>query len=397
MRYVKQERRLTDLLLKRFVKDHENTADPKVRAAYGRLGGTVGIVTNILLAVIKYIAGVISGSAAIISDSVNNFSDSINSIVTLAGMSAAAKPADREHPYGHGRTEYLTALCIGIAIVYVGISLLVSSVKKVIHPEPVTPSAAVLIVLGISILMKLWLSLFNKKLGKMADSSVLMANSQDSRNDIFATGAAFAGTASAYFTTLPVDAVMGAVVSLYVTYSGFGILRDTIGDLLGRSASDETIGRLKEIVSKDDRILGVHDIMIHDYGPGHSLASCHVEADSRESLVEIHDIIDDAENEVYEQLGILLTIHIDPVDTEDDELVRCRDMIAGFVRTLCENADIHDVRIVHKHTEPLLEFDVIFPYGKEKCSSGYREKIESFLDCNFPDLRYRFEIEYDNR
>ena len=386
---------MTELLLKKFVKNYENTIDPAVRADYGRLGGMVGIVCNIILTVAKYIIGSISGSAAIISDAVNNLSDSVNSIATMAGMSAAAKPADREHPYGHGRTEYLTALCIGTAIVYVGLSLFSSSVKKIIEPKPITPSAAVIVVLVLSILLKVWLTVFNKRLGERAHSTVLLANSQDARNDIFATSAALVGTVCAYFSDLPADAAMGAVVSLYITVSGVNILKETIGDILGRAGDEDTVAEIKGIIDRTERIWGVHDIMVHDYGPGRAFASCHVEADSRETLMDIHDIVDDVEREIKDKLGMVMTVHVDPVDMQDEELVRCRALCEGHAQELCGKAFIHDLRIVHKDTEPLLEFDMIFPYGSESMGEERKKSMEAFLEKEFPDYRHRFNIEYE--
>ncbi|MBQ8978636.1 MAG: cation transporter [Oscillospiraceae bacterium] len=384
---------MIDFLVRRFVPDHERINDPAVRRSYGLLSGTVGIICNVLLSVVKLIVGIISGSIAVISDAFNNISDVVSSLVTIFGYRAASKPADKEHPFGHGRTEYLASLMIGVVIMYLGVSLFVTSVRKIISPVPIKPDAAALAILFAAILMKVWLTVFNKKLGERINSPVMLATSQDARNDVITTSAAFVGMAAAYFTDLPLDGVMGAVVSIYVTISGVNVLRETADDIIGRPGSSDMIGRINEIVSHHSRILGIHDVLIHDYGPGRVLASCHAEVDAEERLMEIHEIIDDAEREIERELGIHITMHIDPVDMSDPRLKEYRDILQGEADRVCPGADVHDLHIAHEDTAPTITFDLLLPYGYKDPKQAERD-ILSFAQERFESYRIILTVEH---
>ncbi len=369
---------MTELLVKRFVRDSEDINSPAVRQRYGMLSGVVGIVCNVLLSCAKLVIGLVSGSISVLSDALNNVSDVVSSLVTIFGYRAASKPADEDHPYGHGRTEYLASLTIGVLIVYLGISLLTESVKKVISPEELRPDVISLAVLFMSAALKVWLSAFNKKLGKKINSPVMMATSQDARNDVMTTSAAFIGVAAAFFTDLPVDGVMGAVVSVYVILSGVNVLRETADDIIGRPGDAEMVERINEIAAGYPRILGIHDVLIHDYGPGRVLASCHAEVSADEKLMEIHDVVDDAEREIERQLGVHITMHIDPVDFADPRLKEIRDTIQAYADKVLPGGNVHDLHIIHADT---ITFDLLLPYGK-----GHKEAEDDIL--RFAEERY---------
>ncbi|MBQ5310992.1 MAG: cation transporter [Oscillospiraceae bacterium] len=384
---------MTELLIKLFVKDSENFNSPPVRRRYGLLTGIVGIICNVVLSAAKLVIGSVSGSIAVVSDAFNNISDCVSSLVTILGYKVSTKPADKKHPYGHGRTEYLASMFIGVLIVYLGVSLFVSSARKIISPEPVIPDKVSLIVLILSVLMKVWLTVFNKKVGTKINSPVMLATSQDARNDVFATSAAVIGVAAAYFTDMPVDGVMGALVSMYVCRSGLGVLKDTADDLIGRPLDDTVVDRITEIASKSGRIIGVHDILIHDYGPGRILASCNAEVDADEKLTEIHEVIDDAEREIERSLGIHITMHIDPVDTKDERIRRYRQDLSECAHKYCADADVHDFRILHQDTEPTIAFDILFPFGYTGCEAA-EKALREYAAEHYPDYKLEIYVEH---
>lgn len=384
---------MTGLLIKLFVKDSENVNSQTVRRSYGMLSGIVGIICNVMLSAAKLVIGSVSGSIAVVSDAFNNISDCISGAATIVGYKASTKPADKEHPYGHGRTEYLVSLFIGVIIVYLGISLFVSSAGKVIAPEPVMPDKVSLAVLFLSVLMKVWLTVFNKKIGLKIDSPVMLATSQDARNDVFATSAALIGVAAAYFTDLPVDGVMGALVSVYVTKSGLGVLKETADDLIGRPGDEKTVAQISEIATSNGRILGVHDVLIHDYGPGRVLASANAEVRADEKLIEIHEVVDDTEREIERQLGVHITIHIDPVDPDDKRIADLKKRFSERAHVICEGADIHDFRILHEETDPTIAFDMLLPFG---CADGdmIEEDLRGFAKSEYPAYRLEIYVEH---
>lgn len=370
---------MTSFLVHKFVKNCDDINNPDVRRSYGTLSSLVGIFCNITLFVLKYVMGTLSGSISIISDAFNNLSDSAGCIVTLLGYKMAAKPADKDHPFGHGRMEYLTALFIAVLIIIVAFELLKNSVEKIIHPEKLAFSAVVLGSLAVSILVKLWMSFFNGKLGRKINSSVMLATSKDSRTDVIATSATCISILSALFTDLPVDGIMGIVVSAFIFKSGIDIVKDTVDNLLGGPADPEIVASIKEMVAEYDKIIGIHDLVIHNYGPGIMIGSCHAEVKSTEDFVEVHDMIDTIEREIHEKLNIMMTIHMDPIETNNEYVNSLREMVRTIVKGIDQSLHIHDFRVVSGDTHTNLIFDLVVPYDCEYTESDIRSIIDEKL------------------
>lgn len=308
---------LTDRLVDRFIKDADNTGDMRIREKYGRLSSICGMICNTLLFVIKLTAGLITASIAVISDAFNNLADCASCFITLLGCRIAAKPADKEHPFGHGRMEYLTALGIAAVIVAMGLQLLRQSLVKVIHPESVRLSLLPFVILLVSIAVKLWMYCFNDRLSRRINSVVLKAVAKDSVGDVAATTATALSLLLTKLTPLPFDGIAGGIVSLLIILSGIEMIRDTVDELLGKSADPETLVKLRELICRSSRVIGVHDIMLHSYGPANTIGSCHVEMSADENFKDAHELVDEIEREIYAQLGISMTIHMDPAGTEE--------------------------------------------------------------------------------
>ncbi len=353
---------MTALLLRLFVRDYQNTDAPKVRAAYGRLAGLVGIVCNLLLFAGKLLAGTLSGSVSITADAVNNLSDASGSIVTLLGFKLAAKPADDKHPYGHSRYEYFSGLVVAALILIIGAELALSSFRKILHPEPVEFSILIVIVLAVSVGVKLWMALFNAKLGKRIHSAALAATAADSRNDAISTAAVLLGCLIGHFTGLRVDGYMGFGVALLILWSGIGIARDTIDPLLGEAPDEALVHQLAKEITRHENILGIHDLIVHDYGPGRRFASAHAEMDYRLDPLTAHECIDDIEREVKRDMKIDLVIHYDPIVTDDPELDAVRHRITGVLAELDPRLSLHDFRMVRGRNHSNVIFDLVMPH-----------------------------------
>ena len=371
---------MTDILLKIFVKDPDDTADPGTRAAIGSLSGTVGIVCNLLLFLGKLLVGMLAASVSITADALNNLSDATSSIVTLMGFKLAEKPADAHHPYGHARYEYLSGLAVAVMIMVIGFELAKSSVEKIIAPSPVEFSAATVLVLAGSIGIKLWLAVFNSRLGKMIRSSALEATAQDSRNDCVATGAVLLAGLVERFSGLKIDGYMGLGVAVFILLSGWRMARETISPLLGEAADPQLRSLIADHISANPKVLGIHDLMVHDYGPGQRFASLHVEMDRDEDPLLCHEIIDDMERECYERHGIHLVIHYDPVVTDDPALDRMRTLVSAILKVKDERLSIHDFRMVPGAGHTNLIFDVALPYELAGQEKAIREALEAALN-----------------
>lgn len=367
---------MTRLLLRLFVKDAEHTEDPAVRGAYGRLAGLVGIVCNVLLFLGKLTVGTLSGSVAITADAVNNLSDASSSLVTLVGFKLAEKPADKEHPYGHARIEYLAGLMVAAMILFIGFELAKTSVEKILHPAPVEFSLAVAAVLVMSILVKLWMALFNRTLGQKIDSKALEATAADSRNDVISTGAVLLAAVFAAVTHVTIDGYVGLLVALFILWSGIGIAKDTVNPLLGEGAAPELRQLISQEVRKYDKVLGFHDLMAHDYGPGRRFASMHVEMDQKENVLECHDIIDDIERELLEKFNIHLVIHYDPIVTDDAELNHMKALVQNTIHRIDERLSIHDFRMVRGPGHTNLIFDMNVPFEMLEREGELKKKID---------------------
>ena len=351
------------------------------RAKIGRLSGFVGLFCNILLFIGKLAIGILSGSVSITADAMNNLSDASSSIVTLIGFKLAEKPADSDHPYGHARYEYLSGLAVAALIIVIGFELAKSSIDKIINPSPVTLSAPLVLVLVASIVVKLWLSLFNKKLGNLIHSSALQAASADSRNDVIATTAVLLAAILESITQWQLDGFFGLGVAGFILYSGCMLAKETINPLLGEAASPELRSLIVETISAHPKILGYHDLMVHDYGPGQRFASLHVEMDHKEDPVACHEIIDDLERECLNQHNVHLVIHYDPIVTDDENLTGIRNQVLALLTTFDSRLNLHDFRMVQGNEHTNLIFDVSLPDDLK----GQKSAIITYLETQLKE------------
>lgn len=355
---------MTELLLKLFIKDYKDVSNQKVRMKYGILSGCVGIVLNVVLCLMKFFVGSVTGSIAITADAVNNLSDAGSSAVTVFGFKMAGKPADRDHPFGHGRIEYITAMIVSFIILFMGAELAIQSVKKIRTPEDVRFSAVGAIIIAVSILGKLWLAFFNKKLGKRIDSPAMTAVVADSLSDIAATSVTLiALTLSKFFPSLHIDGWLGILVACFVLKAGLDIFRDTLSSLIGTPPSKELVDEIKNKILAYDHVSGIHDLIVHNYGPEHYFATVHVEIPADIDVMVGHDIIDNIENDIKKEIGIDLTIHYDPIVVNDERVNELKEMTDNIVKNINPELSIHDFRVVDGPMHTNLIFDVVIPYG----------------------------------
>ncbi len=353
---------MTQLLVRLFVRGHDRPEDPAVRTAYGRMAGLVGICCNLLLFAGKLTAGFLAGSIAIMADALNNLSDASSNIVSLIGFQLGAKKADEEHPFGHARYEYLAGLTVSVMILAIGISLFKESLMKVISPVTVTFSWLSVGVLTGSILVKLWMSVFNRKIGETIHSDTLIATAADSRNDVITTAAVLAATFLVKFTGIPViDGLMGLGVAVFILWSGAGLVKNTLSPLLGQRPDPALVRHIEEKILSYPGVLGVHDLMIHDYGPGAQFASIHIEFPAEANILEAHDLVDNIEREFMAHEHILLTIHYDPVVTTDAAVGEMRSYLSAKLKELEPKASMHDMRLVPGPTHTNVVFDLCLP------------------------------------
>ena len=371
---------MTDILLRLFIKNYEDTQNPAVRSAIGKLAGLTGIVCNCLLTVLKLVIGLLVGSMAIIADGVNNLSDAASSLTTLLGFRMAQRPADKQHPYGHARYEYLSGLAVAALILLIGAELVKSSIAKIINPQPIDISAATIALLAASVAVKLWMSRFYKTLGKKINSTALYATSVDSRNDVISTCAVLLGCLVNYLFALNIDGYVGLAVAIFILYSSIGIAKDTISPLLGQQADEEMVDKITELVLSHEKVLGVHDLLVHDYGPGRCYASAHVELSADEDPMACHDIIDDIECDVLEKMNVHFVIHYDPVVQNDAEQNEMRRTVGEIIRELNPAFSIHDFRIVRGSAQSKLVFDLGVPYSMIEKKKEIKERIDAALN-----------------
>jgi len=386
---------MTALLLKTFVKNHTRTTDPAVRAAIGKLSGAVGIVCNVLLFLGKLAVGTLSGSMSITADALNNLSDASSAIVTLLGFKLAQMPADEDHPYGHARFEYLSGLAVAVMIMVIGFELAKSSVEKILNPSAVSFSAVTAAVLLASIAAKLWLSRFNKQLGEAIHSTTLLATAADSRNDCIATGAVLLCGALEHFFSLRIDGFVGLAVALFICVSGWNLAKETISPLLGEAASPELRALIVDYIGSQPHVLGYHDLMVHDYGPGQRFATIHVEMDMRQDPLFCHELIDDMERECLRNHNIHLVIHYDPVDVHDPELNARKAQVADILRSRDPRLSLHDFRMVRGYSLTNLVFDVTLPLDLRGQEKEIQQLVENTLNENSA-VTYYAVITFDN-
>ncbi len=375
---------MTGILIKLFVKNSENTQNVKVRSAYGKLSGWVGIVCNLLLCAGKFLVGVISGSVSITADAANNLSDASSSIINLLGFKLGEKSADEEHPYGHARYEYLSGFMIAVLVLVIGFELLKGSIEKVVNPSPVEFSWISIAVLGGSILVKLWMMLFNKKIGKLINSRSLEATAADSRNDCISTFAVLAAALVSHFTSVELDGWMGIIVAAFILYSGIGLVREAMSPLLGKAPDPETVEHIRDKVMSYEGVLGTHDLMVHDYGPGRMFASVHVEMAAEGDVLQSHDIIDNIERDFLSE-GLNLVVHFDPIVTSDKAVGDTRKEITEIVQKLDERLTIHDLRMVPGPTHTNVIFDCVVPHKFSLTDDELKEEISRFVRQKHPD------------
>lgn len=373
-------------LLGRLLIRQEGREEAEIRKAYGILCGAVGIFFNILLFAGKFFAGTLSGSIAITADAFNNLSDAGSSVVTLLGFQLAGQKPDTHHPFGHGRMEYLSGLVVSMLILLMGVELGKSSLEKILHPEEVDFSPLIVGILCVSIAVKLYMFLYNKRIGKKLGSTAMEATAMDSLSDCVATTAVLAATLVGHFTGLRIDGWCGILVACFILWSGIGAARDTLDPLLGTPPTAEFVGRIRDLVMAHKGIIGIHDLIVHDYGPGRVMISLHAEVSASENVLELHDEIDNVENELREKLGCEAVIHMDPIVTDDGITEETRERVADLIHCIDDDINIHDFRMVSGPTHTNLIFDAVVPFGFRLSDEEVERKIKTAvraLDGNY--------------
>ena len=382
------------LFKKLFIKDYENTSDQEVRFRCGVVAGIFGIISNVILCVFKILVGVFSGSVAIVADAINNLSDAASSVVTVFGFKLSNRPADREHPFGHARYEYIAAFIIAFAVVLIGVLLLKQSIEKIITPESVNISAYTYVVLAVSIVLKILQGLIYKNFGKTINSEALKASAADSRNDVFTTIAVLISTIVIDVTGVNIDGYAGLVVSVVIIIFSIKLLKETINPLLGTVPDKELVAKISEKLRQYDEVLGFHDLMIHSYGPAITYASVHVEVDGSKNFIETHDQIDNIERDFMRDMNVHLVIHMDPIAVGDPETDLLKKEVQDVIRSMNEDITIHDFRLVKGNTHTNVLFDVVVPYGVKLGAREIRRELNEKIKS---DKTYYYIINVDNK
>ncbi len=367
---------MTELLCKLFVKDRENTSDPLVRSRYGTLVSTVGILVNLLLSAAKLAVGLLSGAVSVTADAVNNLSDAASQIVSLISFRLAAKPADRDHPFGHARIEYVASMAVSFLVLLVSFELLKSSVQKIFHPEETIFSMITVIVLAVSAAVKVWLFLFNRRVAKKIRSEVMRATAADSLSDAGATTAVLVSTIVLRFTGIDIDAYVGIGVAILIFIAGIKLLGEAKNLIIGEAPDADIIRAICDIVKEYPEALGVHDLVVHNYGAGTVIASLHIEVDGAVDIFQTHDTIDNIEKRLCSELGIRCTIHMDPIVTDDEEVTATRATVVSAIRELDETWSLHDFRFVRGATHTNLIFDLVIPFECRESEEDIRCRVE---------------------
>lgn len=355
-----------NFLVKAFIREPEEVKRPEVRMQYGMLASVVGIICNVLLFFVKIIIGAFIHSISVMADAFNNLSDAASGIVSFVGARLSNRPADKEHPFGHGRYEYIAALVVAFLVFQVGFSCLNNSIDKIQNPQLVKFPPILIGILALTILVKLWLGLFNRRLGKKIDSTVMKATAADAFGDMLITGVTVISIVVGYFTGWAVDGYMGLIVSLFVLYSGICIVRETLEPLLGQAATPEVYDQITKFVEGYEGIIGSHDLIVHNYGPSNSMATIHAEISKDSDIEQIHEVIDQIERDAKNELDIFLVIHMDPIEIDNEQVNRLRDMVASVVQEMEQQASIHDFRVVNGEAQINLIFDMVVPFEYHK-------------------------------
>jgi len=367
---------MTKFLINLFIKNNNQVEDTKVRSSYGILASLVGIFCNTLLFLLKITIGMLINSISITADAFNNLSDAGSSIISFIGVKLAGKPADKEHPFGHGRMEYISALIVAFVILDVGFRLFQDSLQKVLHPEQLGFNWIMIILLAISVLVKLWLSVFYTKIGTRINSSILKATSADSRNDVVVTTTTIISVLFTKITGYNIDGWMGMIVSVFVLFAGFNIAKDTLMPLLGEAVDRELYENITKKVESYQGIIGSHDLIIHNYGPSHIMATIHTEVPNNSNIDDIHEIIDKVERDILRELGIFIVIHMDPVEISNVKVLEEKKLVQKVVKDYDENVQIHDFHVIKQFESVQLVFDLVVPYSYNKAEKEkFREKV----------------------
>ena len=383
---------MTELLIRLFVKNPQDTKNRTVRAAYGTLGTCTGIAVNVLLSTLKFFVGMLSGSLAVMADAVNNLSDAAGSVMALLSVRIAEKPMDREHPFGHGRMEYIGALAVGALIVVAGVKLLMDGVNAILSPAALTATWLTLVLLAASVLTKLWLFFYYRRIARLIDSQALSAASKDSLSDVAATSAVVVSIALQMLFHWRIDGYMGVLVALFVLKTGLSVCKDTVDRLLGEKPNPELTRAIREMLLKYEGILGVHDLVVHDYGPGRCIASVHAEVSAAGDIVAVHEVIDRAERELQNELGVAVLVHMDPIVTDDPAVNEMRGRVAAYLREVDSRLTLHDFRMVPGQKKVNLVFDCLLPDGytsREELLSRLRTFVKGI------DPRYDVVVQFD--
>lgn len=380
---------------KLLVKDYEKTDDPKVRARYGLSAGIVGIISNALLCVFKLVVGFIGHSITLIADAINNLSDAGSSVVTLIGFKLSGMPADKDHPFGHARYEYITELIVAMVILFIGIVLLKSSIEKCITPENVSVTVFTYVVIAVAIVMKLLQMFLYLDFSKAIGSGALKASAMDSRNDVIATTAVLISTIVIDVTGYNIDGYMGIVVSLFIIVSSILLLKEAMSPILGEKPDEKLVKDIEQKILSYDGVIGVHDLVVHSYGANHCFVIAHVEVPQNVDIVKSHDVIDTIEHDFWTDMRIRLNIHMDPVDTESEQLAQMKELAISTLHTLGEDLSLHDFRIVSGESHTNILFDVVLPYENKLSKEDIIKAMEKAFDND--DMQYFFVIEIDRK
>ena len=380
---------ITNYLIKTFVKDNEKVDNIKVRNSYGNLAGAVGILVNVLLFAIKLSVGLLAGSVAVMADAFNNLSDAASSIITIIGFKMANKPADAEHPFGHGRIEYISALIVSFLVMLVGLQFIKSSFERITNPSIVKFEVIPFLLLLVSIFFKLWLSKFNKTVGHKINSSALKAAATDALGDVFTSSTVVISFLLAKFTQFPLDGYIGVFVACAIIYSGYGLIKETLNPLLGEAPDPVLVNNISDMVMSYENINGIHDLVVHNYGPGRIMASIHAEIPSDIDVMTIHHIIDTAEREISKKLNIYLVIHMDPICVDTDEIIDARKIVEDVLKTYPAVKSLHDFRVVGENDIKNLIFDIVVnPIDLNDCFT--KEKLSQFIERDIKKLHPQF-------
>ena len=384
---------MTNFLIKHFIPNASDVKSPAVRQRYGVVSGVVGILCNAQLCTAKIAAGLLTGAVSIVADGINNLSDGGSCVVSLLGFKMAGKPADDKHPFGHGRIEYVAGLIVSFIIVLMGVELAKTSLDKIFHPEEISFSWITPAVLGISILVKLWMCFFNRKMGDKIDSAVLRATAMDSLSDVAATSAVLAGFVIGYWARVNLDGYLGVLVALFILYTGVSTAKGTLDLLLGEAPDPEFVKQIQQEVLSYPEIIGVHDLIVHNYGPGHSIVSLHAEVPCDVDILKIHDTIDNAERDLKKKFDCEVVIHMDPIITDDKETNEIHQKLSSIVRLLDSRVTIHDFRMVKGPTHTNLIFDIVVPHQFRLTDDQVVESLRQAVKAL--DARYEIVVNVD--